>query len=142
MGNNESKNVQEGKIATEYLPTKFMLYIRIIIGGYLMYLAYQIGNDAVVKKLADRAAGEQVDMYQVVFFGVAAFAFMAIGLGLVIHYGLNLRKGRFVGGPLDGGSEETGEEEVTSVEVMKNIEEVDAPVAEIVETQEVKEEKE
>lgn len=91
------KNNQE-KIPGKYLPTKFMLTARVLVGGYLVYISYSL-IDGVVN-------GEGRDRY---FFGAFIIAFAIIGILLVAFAGRDLLRGKYVGGELDAGEADAEE---------------------------------
>ncbi len=86
----------DGKIPTKYLPPKFSLTIRILVGAYVIYLSYGL-MDGVV-------GGEGRDKY---FLGIFMVAFAVIGLLLVFFSGRDLLRGKYVGGEMDAGEGET-----------------------------------
>ncbi len=94
----------DGKIPTKYLPPKFSLTIRVLVGAYVIYLSYGL-IDGVV-------GGEGRDKY---FLGIFMVAFAVIGLLLVFFSGRDLLRGKYVGGEMDAGDgaaeeEKNGEE--------------------------------
>lgn len=94
-------NGGNGKIPSKFLPTKFMLTARVLVGGYLLYTAYSLIEGVV--------GGEGRDKY---FLGAFMVAFTIIGILLLLFSGRDLLSGRYVGGALDGGeiSEEADKE--------------------------------
>ena len=90
------KNTPVEKIPTKNLPPRFSLMIRVMVGAYLVYTSYSL-IDGVVH-------GEGRDKY---FLGAFMIAFGIIGVLLVLVAGMGLLNGRYVGGELDAGEEET-----------------------------------
>ena len=95
MEQNTKKNE---KIPSKYLPTKFMLTIRVLVGAYLLYTAYSL-IDGVVN-------GAGRDKY---FLGIFMVAFTIIGILLMIFAGRDLMRGKYIGGELDAGDDEADE---------------------------------
>lgn len=89
MAQNNNGN---GKIPSKFLPTKFMLTARVLVGGYLLYTAYSLIEGVV--------GGEGRDKY---FLGAFMVAFTIIGILLLLFSGRDLLSGKYVGGALDGG---------------------------------------
>lgn len=90
------KKEKNQKIETKYLPTKFMLTVRVLVGAYLLYTSYSL-IDGVMN-------GEGRDKY---FLGIFMIAFTIIGIALMIFAGRDLLRGKYVGGEMDAGEEET-----------------------------------
>lgn len=122
-GNNMTKKYTnaDGKIPTQYLPPKFSLTIRVLVGAYVIYLSYGL-IDGVV-------GGEGRDKY---FLGAFMIAFAVIGLLLLFFSGRDLLQGKYVGGAMDAGDGEAeepvigaaeDERQARTVEAGSNIEE-------------------
>lgn len=98
---------EDNKKKNPKLPTAIMLFLRIFIGGYLCYLAYQI------------ITGGDSSLNSIVVYGFSAI-FVVAGLGLI---GLSIKmmiKGEYQGG---FGDIEAKEEEI--IEESKTEENVD-----------------
>jgi len=89
------KNNKNEKVSSKYLPTKFMLTARVLVGGYLLYTSYSL--------IEGVTAGEGRDKY---FLGAFMVAFTIIGILLILFAGRDLLAGKYVGGALDAGEEE------------------------------------
>ncbi|MBO5093306.1 MAG: hypothetical protein J6C33_02985 [Lachnospiraceae bacterium] len=94
------KKEKDQKIQTKYLPTKFTLTVRVLVGAYLLYTSYSL-IDGVV-------SGEGRDKY---FFGIFMIAFAIIGILLILFAGCDLLRGKYVDGAMDAG-EETEENKI------------------------------
>ena len=91
----EKKNHdQKQKIATGRLSTKLSLTIRVLVGFYLLYTAYQLFPGAT-------SAEEQGHLLLTVFMVL----FVIIGFFLIIVSARSLLQGRYVGGELDAGAD-------------------------------------
>ena len=98
MMQNKDKNE---KIESKFLPTKFMLTIRVLVGAYLLYTSYSL-IDGVVN-------GAGRDKY---FLGFFMIAFTIIGILLMLFAGRDLLRGKYIGGELDAGDPDAdGDEE-------------------------------
>lgn len=86
---------QEGKTSGKYLPTKFMLTVRVLVGVYLVYTSYSLIGGVM--------NGEGRDKY---FLGIFMVAFAVIGVLLTIFAGRDLLRGKYIGGLLDEEEEE------------------------------------
>lgn len=71
------------------LPTPMMLFMRILVGAYLVYTSYEVYKGS----LTDGNPG--------MFFIVCAVLFAIAGAGVVILGLKDLIKGKYRGGPLD-----------------------------------------
>lgn len=85
-GNGERKN--------SYLPTKLSLFIRIAVGGYLLYIVYTL------RDVTQKYTGKEL-----LFFLVAIALFGILGIFLCIHSIRGFIKGRYEGGAMDSGSD-------------------------------------
>ena len=96
------------KIETKFLPSKFMLMVRMLVGAYLLYTSYTLVQSLI--------AGTAKNKY---VFAVVVVLFTIIGIGLIIVSLWHMYKGRYVGGALDAGEPqaEVTEAEVTQAEV-------------------------
>jgi hypothetical protein len=94
-----SKKNSEGKGQYNYMPTKFMLTIRILVGGYLIYTAYEL-----IKGIRSRTGW---DRYVI---GAFMIAFTITGIGLIIVSFRNMLKGKYIGGTMDYNKENTSDE--------------------------------
>ncbi len=94
------KNQKNEKIQSKYLPTKFMLTVRVLVGAYLLYTSYSL-IDSVVN-------GTGRDKY---FLGIFMIAFTIIGILLMFFAGRDLLRGKYIGGEMDAGEEEDIEQE-------------------------------
>ena len=97
MGQNTDKNE---KVASRFLPTKFMLTVRVLVGAYLVYTSYSL-IDGVIN-------GTGRDKY---FLGIFMVAFAIIGILLMFFAGRDLLRGKYIGGELDAGDDEIIEAE-------------------------------
>lgn len=88
------KKEKDQKVQTKYLPTKFTLTVRILVGAYLLYTSYSL-IDGVMN-------GEGRDKY---FFGIFMIAFTIIGILLILFAGRDLLRGKYVDGAMDAGEE-------------------------------------
>lgn len=95
------KNQKNEKIQSKYLPTKFMLTVRVLVGAYLLYTSYSL-IDSVVN-------GAGRDKY---FLGMFMIAFTIIGILLMFFAGRDLLRGKYIGGEMDAGEEVDIEQEV------------------------------
>lgn len=93
------KNEEDRKIQTKYLPTKFTLTVRILVGAYLLYTSYSLIDGVMT--------GEGRDKY---FFAIFMIAFTIIGILLIIFAGRDLLRGRYVDGAMDAGESAAAEE--------------------------------
>lgn len=75
------------------MPTKIMLTIRLIVGGYLIYLAYDI-RESVFSPDGN------------IVFIIAAIIFIVCGGIIVAFSARDLLTGRYLGGPLDTSEQE------------------------------------
>ena len=100
MGQNAKKNE---KIESRFLPTKFMLTVRVLVGAYLVYTSYSL-IDGVVN-------GTGRDKY---FLGIFMIAFAIIGILLMLFAGRDLLRGKYIGGELDAGDAQEDEGEVVA----------------------------
>ena len=100
-------NNSNGKVPSKFLPTKFMLTARVLVGGYLLQTSYSLIEGVV--------GGEGRDKY---FLGAFMVAFTIIGILLILFAGRDLLSGKYVGGALDGGEapEETAAESMETPE--------------------------
>lgn len=93
--------MQTEKIASKYLPTKAMLIVRILVGGYLFYTAYSL-----IEGVKSVRGGE------LVFLCAAMAAFVAFGIGFILFSVKSLKAGKYKGGSMDAGedaqTQETG----------------------------------
>jgi len=96
MGTDTNKNE---KISTKLLPTKFMLMARLLVGGYLVYTAYELIEGVMT--------GEGRDKY---FLGIFMVAFTIIGILLMIYSGRDIMRGKYVGGEMDACDDEEDED--------------------------------
>lgn len=94
------KNQKNEKIQSKYLPTKFMLTVRVLVGAYLLYTSYSL-IDSVVN-------GAGRDKY---FLGMFMIAFTIIGILLMFFAGRDLLRGKYIGGEMDAGEEVDIEQE-------------------------------
>lgn len=94
------KNQKNEKIQSKYLPTKFMLTVRVLVGAYLLYTSYSL-IDSVVN-------GAGRDKY---FLGMFMIAFTIIGILLMFFAGRDLLRGKYIGGEMDAGEEADIEQE-------------------------------
>lgn len=103
----EQKTNKNEKISSKYLPTKFMLTVRVLVGAYLLYTSYSL-IDGVM-------SGEGRDKY---FLGTFMIAFAIIGILLMFFAGRDLLRGKYIGGELDMGddTEELAAETVEDTE--------------------------
>lgn len=95
------KTNKEEKIPSKYLPTKFNLTAKLLVGAYLLYTSYSL-IDGVIN-------GEGRDKY---FLGIFMVAFTIIGILLMLYAGRSLLHGKYVGGELDAGEEQESTEEI------------------------------
>lgn len=100
MGQDAKKNE---KIESRFLPTKFMLTVRVLVGAYLVYTSYSL-IDGVVN-------GTGRDKY---FLGIFMIAFAIIGILLMLFAGRDLLRGKYIGGELDAGDAQEDEGEVVA----------------------------
>lgn len=77
-------------------PTSMMLFIRVFIGGYLMYLSYQLTTGG------ENSMNRAVSMAFVVLFSLAGIALIIISLKMMI-------KGEYQGGMADFDEEDLTE---------------------------------
>lgn len=98
---------EEKKKEWKYYPTRFTLGLRAMIGGYLVYTAYQL-----FQSITHDAQGREK-------YFLAAFmvGFALIGLGLLAYSIYNLKKGRYEGGPADDNERSEGEELSSATDV-------------------------
>lgn len=85
------------KLPTSKLPTQLTLTVRALVGGYLLYTDYQL-----IGSLTNPDNTPQ----NKVFFGVAMFVFLVVGvflLGLSAKY---YKEGRYQGGAMDAGEDD------------------------------------
>lgn len=97
------------KIPTEKLATKLTLTVRALVGGYLLYTSY-----GLIGSFADAEPKDKV------FFGVFIVLFTVIGIALLLFSAKNYKEGRYQGGAMDAGEENSDamEENVAEVEQM------------------------
>lgn len=88
------KTDKDEKVLSRYLPTKFMLTVRVLVGAYLLYTSYSL-IDGVI-------GGEGRDKY---FLGTFMIAFAIIGILLMFFAGRDLLRGKYIGGELDAGDD-------------------------------------
>lgn len=93
------KKEKDQKIQTKYLPTKFTLTVRVLVGAYLLYTAYSLIDGIMT--------GEGRDKY---FFAIFMTAFTIIGVLLILFAGRDLLRGRYVDGAMDAGESASAEE--------------------------------
>lgn len=96
----QNKDNEKKKIPTKQLPTKLTLTIRLLVGAYLLYTAYGLFPGAT-------SPTEENHLFLAVFMIV----FAVIGVLLLVVPGRALLQGRYVGGELDAGEEETSGED-------------------------------
>jgi len=76
------------------LPTPMMLFMRVLVGGYLVYTSYEV------------YVGTKTDGNPGAFFIICAVVFAIVGAVAVVLGLRELIKGRYAGGPLDISDEE------------------------------------
>jgi len=103
------KKDKNEKIETKYLPTKFALIMRILVGIYLLYTSYSL-IDGVTN-------GEGRDKY---LFGIFVIVFAVIGVVLLVYAIRNLQSGKYVGGALDAGEDENESVEQSSTDAQES----------------------
>lgn len=86
------------KPSNRKLPTAMMLFMRILVGGYLVYTSYEV------------YVGTKAEGNPGAFFIICAVVFAIVGSVAVLLGLRELIKGRYVGGPLDL---ESGNDEVS-----------------------------
>ena len=87
---------QNQKKQPVFLPRKGSLNLRLIGGGYLLYLCYQLGKGLSEAKQNDKL----IMMAAIVVFAV-------VGVIIVVTSLKALKEGRFVGGAMDHSEENT-----------------------------------
>ena len=97
------------KYPSRKLPTRIMLSIRIILGGYLMYLAYGLRESFVLPIAKEN-----------IIFIIAAVAFVIVGILIIFFSISDLKNGKFQGGEMDA--------EVLADDAVKHIEDLDKPI--------------
>ena len=95
-------------IETKFLPSKFMLMVRMLVGAYLLYTSYTLVQSLI--------AGTAKNKY---VFAVVVVLFTIIGIGLIIVSLWHMYKGRYVGGALDAGEPQA---EVTEADITEAVE--------------------
>ncbi len=93
-----------GNEKKKYYYSKNMLFIRMLIGGYLVYLAYSL-IDSYIKN-ADKAAESSMPLPVLI---IASVIFMAVGLVVAILSLKGLIKGEYKDGKADIGFEDKEE---------------------------------
>lgn len=96
------------------VPHQTTVVIRLLAGGYLVYLAYDLFR-------IYRSPGEGGLLYQL---GCAAF-FFAVGAGLAIWSGMKLVKGDYVKNGVDADADTSGDALADDTEKIINIQEDD-----------------
>lgn len=90
----------EKKENLNYLPSKMMLMVRILLGGYLIYTAYEL-TDAIVK-------GEATNkLFNIAF----AIIFILAGVVMLFFSIKSFKTGKYIGGIMDQSLEENVIEE-------------------------------
>lgn len=91
----------------KYYYSKNMLFIRMLIGGYLVYLAYSLIESYISN--ADRVSNSSMPVPVLI---IASVIFMAVGLAVAILSLKGLIKGEYKGGKADSSEEECSEEAI------------------------------
>lgn len=112
------KKEKDQKVQTKYLPTKFTLTVRILVGAYLLYTSYSL-IDGVMN-------GEGRDKY---FFGIFMIAFTIIGILLILFAGRDLLRGKYVDGAMDAGEETEENAAESTIESTISESDTEAPKA-------------
>lgn len=97
----------EKKKSGSKLPTSMMLFLRIFIGGYLCYLAYQLLNTS------------DISISQTLVYVICTVFFIAGGVVIILSLKMILR-GEYLGGFGDTESNEENIEENASENVDNN----------------------
>lgn len=90
------------------LVPKLSLFLRIFVGGYLVYTAYGLVDSIVNRQGKDK-----------LFFLIFTVLFAAIGIFLLFFSVKNLLTGVYIGGKADLSNEESSEENDTADSDMK-----------------------
>ncbi|MBR6452343.1 MAG: hypothetical protein IKS87_06525 [Lachnospiraceae bacterium] len=77
-------------------PTQAMLTIRVVVGGYVLYLAYTLIRDRETSTMPSWA------------LILSLIVFIAGGVGVIAHSAYLYFKGMYAGGKADTGSDEDG----------------------------------
>lgn len=110
------KTDKDEKVLSRYLPTKFMLTVRVLVGAYLLYTSYSL-IDGVI-------SGEGRDKY---FLGIFMIAFAIIGILLMFFAGRDLLRGKYIGGEMDMGDDaEESEMDAPEAAAAENAEIIEA----------------
>lgn len=112
------KKEKDQKVQTKYLPTRFTLTVRILVGAYLLYTSYSL-IDGVIN-------GEGRDKY---FFGIFMIAFTIIGILLILFAGRDLLRGKYVDGAMDAGEETEEKAAESTIESTISESDTEAPKA-------------
>ena len=95
---------EEKKNSAAKLPTSMMLFLRIFIGGYLCYLAYQLLNTS------------DISISQTLIYVICTVFFIAGGIIIILSLKMILR-GEYLGGFGDTQNDEENIEEITTENV-------------------------
>ena len=98
----QENNGSEGKgnDTGKRLPGQSSLMIRILVGGYLLYLSYSLLDGFI--------NGSDMNKYML---GAFMIAFAIIGVLLIIFSGRDLYQGKYIGGKMDPETEDEAKDE-------------------------------
>lgn len=83
-------DAKDRKIEHKFLPTKAMLFIRILLGGYLLYTSYSLIESVF-----------SIQGTEFVFLLLALIAFVLFGCGFIFFSLKGLKNGKYKGGAMD-----------------------------------------
>ncbi|MBE5927788.1 MAG: hypothetical protein E7267_00200 [Lachnospiraceae bacterium] len=100
----------------KYYYSKNMLFIRMLIGGYLVYLAYSLIESYISN--ADKVSNSSMPVPVLI---IASIIFMAVGLAVAIISLKGIIKGEYKGGKADFSEEEYSEDAIEENIAEENI---------------------
>lgn len=86
----EVENEVSERAKPQFLPSKMMVMVRLLLGGYLVYTSYELIKPIIIKEATN-------ELFNISF----AILFVVAGIIIIFFSAKSLKIGKYIGGALD-----------------------------------------